>query len=136
MSQLIIEANRWYGWQMIPGYVGERCIPYCCPIYVQSVEPLKSGKGILKLSFWNTGYAQGAQDFCLDLKVINRSADYLIAQVLDGAEEPDRCAVVSHIEFGWIEKLCPCLLHNHPPHRYGSPADSSVSIYLDTVFGI
>ncbi len=55
MTEFTMGANGWYGWQMIPGYVGERCIPYCCPIYMERVTPKKTGKGILNIAFWNTG---------------------------------------------------------------------------------
>jgi hypothetical protein len=132
MTEFTLQSKRWYGWQMLPGYVGERCIPYCCPIYMGRVTPKKTGKGILKIAFWNTGYAQGVQDFELDLKILHRASDYLVARLLYGNEhDQERCAVISHIEFGWIERFCPNLWHNHPPHNH-----SSVSIYLDGVFGI
>ena len=32
--------------------------------------------------------------------------NWLVAEMLDGQ---DRAAVISHIEFGWIEKFCPDL---------------------------
>jgi hypothetical protein len=135
MSKFTLQPDRWYGWQMIPGYVGERCVPYCCPIRVHKVEPLKSGKGIMKVDFWNTGYAAGVQGFSLDLQLLHRAKDYLVARILYGdSSTTDRCAVVSHIEFQWIQQFCPHLWHNHPPHLHGST--SSVSIYLDAVFGV
>jgi hypothetical protein len=37
-------APRWFGWQMNPGYVGERCVPYFSPIHVTRVAPLKTGQ--------------------------------------------------------------------------------------------
>jgi hypothetical protein len=129
-----LAPHHWYAWQMIPGYVGQRSIPYCSPIWVQTVTPKKTGRGILRVAFWNTEYAEGVQNFELDLQILHRSDDYLIAKLVGGDPSVDRCTIVSHIEFGWIEKFCPWLWHNHPPHRYGSPADSSVSMYLDAVF--
>ena len=132
MSQFTIQTQLWYGWQMLPGYFGERCVPYCCPIYVTNVTQLKTGKGILKIAFWNTGYAEGAQDFELDLKLLHRSNDYLVAELLYGDDSSaTRCGIVSHIEFAWIEKFCPHIWHNHPPHDQGS-----VNFYLNQVFGV
>jgi len=132
MADFTIQNNRWYGWQMLPGYFGERCVPYCCPIYVTRVTPQKTGKGILKIAFWNTGYAEGVQDFKLDLRLLHRASDYLVAQILYNDQSgEDRCAIVSHIEFPWIEKFCPHLWSQHPPRSLGS-----VSLYLDEVFGI
>lgn len=132
MGAFKLTANHWFGWQMFPGYFGERCVPYCCPIYVTRVTPLKTGKGTLDLAFWNTGYAQGAQDFELRLRMLYRASDYLVARIDYGeSDETERCAVISHIEFGWIEKFCPHLWHNHPPHDHGS-----VDLYLREIFGI
>lgn len=137
MTRFTLKDDRWYGWQMIPGYVGEHCVPYCCPIYMQEVAPLKSSKGLLRLSFWNTGYAEGAQGFEQTLKVLHRGADYLIAAIIhDPAETPERCAVISHIEFGWIERFCPELWHKHPPLHQGPGVEGSVSMYLDSVFNV
>jgi len=132
MAKFSLTSNGWYGWQMIPGYVGERCIPYCCPIYVTRVAPKKTGKGILDLNFWNTGYAQGAQDFEVRLRMLYRASDYLVARLDYGeGSQQERCAVISHIEFGWIEQFCPFLWHRHPPHDHGS-----VTVYLNETFGI
>lgn len=47
-SKFSIHASQWFGWQMNPGYFGERCVPYFSPIYVTRVAPLKTGKGILE----------------------------------------------------------------------------------------
>ena len=132
MAAFNLTNNRWCGWQMLPGYFGERCVPYCCPIYVTRVTPRKTGKGLLDLAFWNTGYAQGAQDFEGTLRMLYRASDYLVARLDYGEDDAsERCAVISHIEFGWIEKFCPHLWHNHPPHNLGS-----VTEYLNEVFGI
>jgi hypothetical protein len=34
-----IYAPGWFGWQMNPGYFGERCVPYFTPIHVTRVAP-------------------------------------------------------------------------------------------------
>jgi hypothetical protein len=135
-NKLKLLPQCWYGWQMIPGYVGERNVPYCSPIFVERVVPKKTGKGILALDFINVFYAEGVQDFSLDLKIIKHSADYLIADLLYGSDGPDRAAVISHIEFAWIEHFCPGLWYNRPPSSVGGAAVTSVSIYLSEVFGL
>ena len=74
------------------------------------------------------------QDFELDLKVLHRASDYLVARILYGGElDQERYAVISHIEFGSIEQFCPYLSHNHPPHNHNP---GSVQLYLKDVFGI
>jgi hypothetical protein len=137
MSRLSLQANNWYGWQMIPGYTGQRCVPYCCPIRVSRVEPLKSGQGLLRVHFWNTGYVEGMQDFCVELKLLHRATNYLVAGLYENQTETmERCAIISHIEFGWVETFCPHLWHNHPPHQYNHLIQGSISMYLDAVFGV
>ena len=129
--------NRWYAWQMIPGYVGERSVPYCSPIYVKTVNPLKTGKSVLRLGFINVFYAEGVQDFTLDLRLLRRSVNCLAAEIIyPGVKDIDRCAVISHIEFGWIERFCSELWHSHPPLGMGSGVEGSVQVYLDTIFGL
>lgn len=44
MERFTMRAGQWYSWQMMPGYFG-LFEPYCSPIYVLRVKPLKTGKG-------------------------------------------------------------------------------------------
>ncbi|MGE4049444.1 MAG: hypothetical protein AB7F38_00130 [Piscinibacter sp.] len=130
-----LAPKTWAAWQMLPGYLGERCVPYFSPIWVQSVEPLKKGTGRLRLSFKNVLYASGVQDFELELRVLKRAANYLVAELDYGASgSQDRVAVISHIEFGWLRKFCPELLSDHPPSSCSGNASASVSVYLSEVF--
>lgn len=126
----------WYAWEMIPGYVEEGNVPYCSPIFIQRVVQKKTGKGILALDFLNVFYAEGVQDFSLELRVLKRSADYLVADLLYGTEGPDRSAIISHIGFPWIERFCPELWRNHLPSSVGRGAEESVSVYLNMIFGL
>lgn len=121
-----LRPGMWRSWQMFPGYSGVRMTPYCSPIQISSVEPLKSGKGLLRLGFFNAFYESGVQDFTLDLKILKRATNYLVA---DLPYDKERSAVIGHIEFSWLEQFCPELLRTHPPTSY-----SSVSVYLDSVF--
>jgi hypothetical protein len=135
-NKLKINPRSWYAWQMIPGYIGERNVPYSSPIFVERVVPKKTEKGTLTLDFVNVLYAEGVQGFTLDLKVLKHSSDYLIADLLYGPEGPDRAVIISHIEFAWIERFCPGLWNQRPPFSIGGAATGSVSIYLSEVFGL
>jgi hypothetical protein len=135
MSQFIIAKNCWYAWQMIPGYVGERSVPYCSPIYVTDFKPLKTGGGAVELDFINVFYAQGVQDFSLKMKVLKRASDYLLADLgVDSHSDQERSAVISHIEFEWIKRFCPELWYHRPPSNYIESAVGSVSMYLDEIY--
>ena len=119
---------------MIPGYVGERSVPYYSPIYVNAVEPRKTGKSILRLDFLNVLYAQGVQDFRIDIRVLKRAKDFLVGELIDvPGEDTGRVAIISHIEFSWIERFCPNLWYHRPPSSTSHGTDS-VSDYLDEVF--
>jgi hypothetical protein len=130
-----LQPNRWYGWQMIPGYVGEGCVPFCCPCWINKVLPQKSGKGILMLDAWVTGYAEGVNNGEASLKMIHRGDAYLIAQILY-PDSPDinRCVVISQIEFEWVRRFCPDLWEAHPPNRIKHLESGSISQYLDDLF--
>ena len=135
-NKLKLVPQSWYAWQMIPGYIGQRNVPYCSPIFVKGVAPKKTGKGILNLDFVNVFYAEGVQNFSVDLKVLKHSKDYMVAELLYGLEVPDRAAIISHIEFAWIERFCPELWYHRPPSSIGGAASGSVSLYLSEVFGL
>jgi hypothetical protein len=97
-SKFSIHASQWFGWQMNPGYFGERCVPYFSPIYVTRLTPLKTGKGILEMDFFNACYAEGVQNFDgTRLKVLPRAENYLIGQLL-GHDSEVRSAIISQIE--------------------------------------
>lgn len=130
-----LKPNRWYGWQMIPGYVGERCVPFCCPCHVRSVTPQKSGKGLLTLEVWITGYAEGVNMGEVELKVIHRGDTYLIAQILYPPKaEINRCVVISEIEFEWVRRFCPELWQEMavPVHLLFAPG--SAQSYLQEFY--
>ncbi|MGI9294335.1 MAG: hypothetical protein ACR2PS_10165 [Pseudomonadales bacterium] len=136
MEQFKIHSNGWFAWQMIPGYMGERSVPYCSPIYVTKLKPLKTGKSFMRVDFINVFYAEGVQDFSLDMRILKRAKDYLIGELDYGHEkEPERAAIISHIEFGWVERFCPELWCHRPPSSTKA-GTSSISMYLDEVFGV
>jgi len=131
-----IFAPGWFGWQMNPGYVGERCVPYFSPIHVTRVAPLKTGKGILEIDFWNVCYAEGVQNFAgMRLKILLRAENYLIGH-LQGYDFEVRSAIISHIEFAWLNHFCPHIVEAHPPFDVNAVYSGSVSLYLDRIFGI
>lgn len=130
-----LAPKTWAAWQMIPGYIGERCVPYCSPIWIHSVEPLKQGTGRLRIGFQNLLYAQGVQDFTFDLHVLKRAENYLVADLDYGPDGTnDRVTVISHVEFEWLKNFCPELWWNRPPSSCSGQAQSSVSLYLSEVF--
>lgn len=133
---ITLEARKWYGWQMLPGYVSEGFMPYFSPILIHEVAPKKSGKGIIRLVFANALYSQGVQHFVVDLRVIARANNYMVGELVEtGSEEGVRCAVISTIDIEWLRRYCPELIQARPPERCRGLAQTAASQYLNEVFG-
>ncbi len=128
-DRLTLKPAKWYGWQMLPGYdSGYR--PYFSPILVERVEPEKSGKGWLKLNFFNAFYAEGVQGFELRLKVLDRTEHYLIAR-LDYPKPAQRHTIISRISFQWIEERFPKWYRDVPKEAMPALACSEIDYYLN-----
>ena len=134
-SRLKLVLDHWYGWQMIPGYGQGRYLPYFSPIFITAVTAKKTGKRILEIGFFNAFYPEGVQDFKLNIRILKHSADWLLADLVDYGDT-GRAAVINHIEFDWIQKLCPQLWWHRPPTSCSELAQGSVSIYLNEVYRI
>jgi hypothetical protein len=137
-AKLQLVPKHWYGWQMLPGYVtGDNCLPYFSPIWIQEVTPRKTGKNILAVRFINVLYAEGVQDFFLDLRVLKREASYLVSEILyTGQSTRDRTAIISHIDFDWLRRFYPDLCAAQPPSSFGTAEERTISGYLDALFPI
>lgn len=130
-----IEKDNWYGWQMLPGYAGELCIPYFSPVFVKDFKALKTGNGLFRIDFLNVAYAEGMQDFSMEIRVLKRAKDYLVGDIVEGKSvNPARCAIISNIEWGWLQRFCPELLVRHPLLSSSDPSSESLNRYLNEVF--
>lgn len=131
-NRLVLEPRHWYGWQMLPGYIGDGFQPYFSPIHVHQIVPKKSGKRILRLDFFNALYAEGAKDFELDLRILKHENTYLVAELVYGPSHSERTAIISTIDANWIRRYCPDLWDSSR-----LPMDASyftVSAHLDDIF--
>jgi hypothetical protein len=98
------------------------------------VTPRKTGqrRGIIR--FFNAGYAQGVQDFSVQLRVLMRATNYIVAEIIEDSADSPRTAIISHIEFEWIRLLCPELWNGRSPERFDPLEQNSVSLYLHKLF--
>lgn len=118
---------------MFPGYLGEFCVPYFSPIFIEKIEGMKTGKNIIKLNFLNALYAQGVQNFEFNLQILKRSENYLFANIqYNSNSNLDRFVVISTIEFEWIKLFCKSLWESHKPDSIKNNID--VDEYLNKVF--
>lgn len=96
---LTLTRGHWYGWQMLPGYCGK---PYYSPIRIQGVTTLKTGRGEINIEFFNAFYAEGAQSFNLKLKILRRTTDYIVSDLIEYSEE--RMAIITNLTPRFIIK--------------------------------
>lgn len=130
-DRLHLVEGSWYGWQMLPGYTAGY-EPYFSPIRVLRAEALKTGRGILRLAFWNALYPEGVQEFQVDLTVRTHHAAYLVAELRDPSPGvADRSAVISTMCISWLEQFCPLLLQGP---RAEAATEDDAQRYLDRLF--
>jgi hypothetical protein len=105
-ERMRLTPGHWYVWQMFPGYAAS---PYVSPIRVFAVEPKKTGRKELALSFYNAFYASGVRDFTLDLRVLVHQPQFLMAVVAPFAppDRDQRACVIHSLTGDWIERLVP-----------------------------
>lgn len=125
-----LQRDRWYAWQMLPGYVGGlgTCEPYHSPIRVKDVEPLGTGGGKLRIGIYNAFYAEGVRDIDVTLRVIVREADYLVARIVG---QSDRTAIIHDLSTGWIEMVMPLVAQEAPPLAGDAGTAAALQLYLD-----
>lgn len=134
-DRLFLAPNTWFGWQVIREGQPEDPPWQCTPIYVTDVRPLKTGKGILRVSFIAALARRASKQLKIDLRVGIHTSDCIIAEFSDG--ETSRCvAVIRAISLPWIQQYCAELWSRRPPERIDSMGDvTDVDVYLTIAFG-
>lgn len=102
MKLLTLKSDHWYLWQMLPGYSD---VAYNSPIKIHEVTALKTGKGILRIHFYNAFYAEGVRSFVLDLRVLKRTDDYIVAELIYGDGPNDRVGIIQEVTFPRIRSI-------------------------------
>lgn len=129
-DRFTIEPNRWYGWQMLPGYVTSpyEYGPYASPALIDDVKPQGTGKSFLWIRLGYVIYPMGGGPTGGNLRVLKRSASWLFADLMDSPDE--RSVLISQISFGWMEQFRPNVFHHHPPNA----AQQNITDYLNEIF--
>ena len=90
---------------------------------------------MLRLKFYNAAYATGVQNFGLELKVMVRAENYMVAALqYEDASTEMRSAIISPITFRWIEKHFPGLFRQVPLEKNGR-AERHPNAYLERCMG-
>jgi hypothetical protein len=111
-------------WQMLPGYGWG---PYNSPIKVYQATPRKTGKNILLLEFFNARYAKGVQGFALDLRILKRTDECIVSELLYGVNGPDdRIAIIQKASFPLLYSM----IGDHLPEP---SANEDIQSYLERI---
>lgn len=127
-----LKADCWYAWEMLPGYT-DGFEPYRSPIYVHHARPLKTGKGLLRLSFFNAFYAAGVQGFDMTLRVLQRWPSYLVTSPADSGGTSHRTIIIGEMSIEWLRRSTR-LLDEYPLELQTREVASDPRMYLDAVF--
>src|SRR5262249_7299153 len=88
------------------------------------------------MDFLNACYAEAVQNFHgTRIKILLRGENYLIGHLLND-NTGVRSALISHIEFAWLERFCPQIIQTYSPSEMEPLYSGSVSMYLNRIFGI
>jgi hypothetical protein len=108
-EKLQLQQRRWYALRVIPEIkIGWSAMEES-PILVIDVKPLKSGKGLLRLTFAPLLYPDGPKELTADFRVVQHKSGYMIAVSNDFAGE-ERTCIFEEIDFDWLSKYTPKVL--------------------------
>lgn len=139
-GKMKIARGQWLGWQELPSRAGEPAVWDCTPALIVDVTPLKSGKGILRISFVAALNPVGPSRRTIDLRVTIHDSRYLVATFLDESAVP-RTGILTSLDLAWIENRCGKFWTRFPADMPGAwpqsimvPFEDTQS-YLECVFG-
>jgi len=111
------------------------------PVLVQRVEPLKTGKGMLRLSFIQAVHPVAAHEREVVLRVMFRADRHLVGTLKDD-DGAIRTVILAAPDYGWLETYCPLLLRRRPPSGPSfviigqpPPPGPTAAEHLDIIFG-
>ena len=100
-----VKPGYWYAYQSIGASANDEVFS-CTPAYVEAVDALKSGKGILRLTLILAIHPVRAARYVRDLWIVSHLSDHLVATWKDDRDIV-RTIVVSALSTGWIPQHCP-----------------------------
>jgi hypothetical protein len=103
-SRLSLEPNRWFAWDIVSAHAFEGTWP-STPIFLTAVKPLKSGNGILRISFVAALHPISPKRFTIDLRIVHHRPDHLVGVLLNG-DGHEHTASVSTPTFEWFQFRC------------------------------
>jgi len=94
-----LRSGEWYACEFIGDEYDQDKCSYS-PIKIQQIEPCKTGKREVVLSFYHANYPEGVRDKKYRLQTIERGETFLLAKSLD--HSPSRLLQIYKISSDWI----------------------------------
>jgi hypothetical protein len=93
------------------GTSGAPTNPHLSPIYVNAIKPLKTGQGILSLSFFHANYPEGVQNKEYVLRVLHRAPSHFAAVKTEDEDQP--LVIIFPLKSDWMGKHFPRFDSSH-----------------------
>lgn len=98
-----LETARWYPAHLLGPEFGPDDGHAFSPIQIKDVRPLKTGKGLLELSFFHHNYPEGVQDKNYRLRIITHESTFIFA-VREGMSGDVRYLLITDLSWLWLGK--------------------------------
>ena len=69
-----LEPRKWFAME----YIFQDAHRHYSPVWIEAVEPLKSGQGVLEVAFFHANYSEGVQGKVYQIRVHQRTAGYIV----------------------------------------------------------
>ncbi len=137
-TQLQLAPRSWFGWQVLSGDAGIGPPWQASPIFITTLTPLKTGRGILKIDCVATLRPLQPKKVSATLQIQYHASDIIVGKWSEGGRE---CVVAITLPtMTWLRQQCAALVHARPWHMlvahtrvegHGDLGD----LYLRTLFG-
>ena len=79
----MLQSKKWFAME----HIFADAHRHYSPVWIENVNPLPSGKGVLELTFFHANYPEGVQGKIYQVRVLQRMPAYLVGarQELDGS---------------------------------------------------
>lgn len=135
-QKFIMSPRHWYSWQILSREAHVAPPWRCTPVYISDIQPLKTGKGILRIEFIAALHPGAAQRKKIDVRVLVHLPGALIGtwRENDGSEQ---ICLFGVVDFAWLEQHCTMFWTRFPPSSVGHywQEKPDAAAYLDCAFG-
>jgi hypothetical protein len=105
MNSITLQSGCWYAMECIFSDGGR----HYSPVWIRSVIPESKGNRRLDIWFYHANYPEGVRDKVYHLRVLRRTAGYLLAEENDQPTDDVRLILLQQIAAEWLRRHFPDL---------------------------